>query len=65
MDGLVEYADGTESTVDQMAKDVTTFLAWAAEPELKERHKIGVNNHLFNSIDNISLLEQEKNMVKD
>ena len=42
MDGLVEYADGTESTVDQMAKDVTTFLAWAAEPELEERHKLGV-----------------------
>ena len=42
MDGLVEYEDGTESTVDQMAKDVTTFLAWAAEPELEERHKTGV-----------------------
>ena len=42
IDGLVEYADGTESTVDQMAKDVTTFLAWAAEPELEERHKTGV-----------------------
>ena len=41
-DGLVEYADGTESTVDQMAKDVTTFLAWAAEPELEERHRTGV-----------------------
>ena len=41
-DGLVEYADGTESTVDQMAKDVTTFLAWSAEPELEERHKLGV-----------------------
>ena len=35
IDGLVEYSDGTESTVDQMAKDVTTFLAWAAEPELE------------------------------
>ena len=41
-DGLIEYADGTESTVDQMAKDVTTFLAWAAEPELEERHRTGV-----------------------
>ena len=41
-DGLVEYADGTSATVDQMAKDVTTFLAWAAEPELEERHKTGV-----------------------
>ena len=25
-----------------MAKDVTTFLAWAAEPELEERHRTGV-----------------------
>ena len=41
-DGLVEYADGTSATVNQMAKDVTTFLAWAAEPELEERHKTGV-----------------------
>jgi hypothetical protein len=25
-----------------MAKDVTTFLNWAAEPELDERHKLGL-----------------------
>ena len=41
-DDIVEYSDGTKATVDQMAKDVTTFLAWAAEPELEERHKTGV-----------------------
>ena len=41
-DGIVEYTDGTEASVDQMAKDVTTFLSWAAEPELEERHKTGV-----------------------
>ena len=41
-DGIVEYSDGTKATVDQMAKDVTTFLSWAAEPELEERHKTGV-----------------------
>ena len=40
-EGIVEYSDGTESTMDQMAKDVTTFLAWAAEPELEERHRVG------------------------
>ncbi|CAN0439077.1 unnamed protein product, partial [Scytosiphon promiscuus] len=34
MDGQVEYPDGTEATVSQMAKDVTTFLAWCAEPEM-------------------------------
>ena len=42
IDGIVEYSDGTEATVDQMARDVTTFLSWAAEPELEERHRTGV-----------------------
>ena len=39
---IVEYSDGTQATVDQMSKDVTTFLTWAAEPELEERHRTGV-----------------------
>ena len=39
---IVEYTDGTEASVDQMSKDVTTFLSWAAEPELEERHKTGI-----------------------
>ena len=41
MDEAVEFADGTPATVSQMAKDVTTFLAWAAEPELEERKLLG------------------------
>ena len=41
-DDIVEYTDGTQASVDQMAKDVTTFLTWAAEPELEERHRTGV-----------------------
>jgi len=40
-DGLIEYADGTEATVQQMSKDVTTFLMWAAEPHLEARHQMG------------------------
>ena len=40
-DDLVTYADGTPATPEQMAKDVTTFLAWTAEPKLEERHKFG------------------------
>ena len=40
-DGLVEYSDGTISTVEQMSKDVTTFLMWAAEPHLESRHQMG------------------------
>ena len=40
-DGLVEYGDGTAATVEQMSKDVTTFLMWAAEPHLEARHQMG------------------------
>tara|TARA_A100001015_G_scaffold125597_1_gene139146 strand:+ start:404 stop:1189 length:786 start_codon:yes stop_codon:yes gene_type:complete len=40
-DGLVEYSDGTKATVEQMSKDVTTFLMWTAEPHLEARHQMG------------------------
>ncbi len=46
-DGAVTYADGTKATVDQMARDVATFLAWASEPNLEERHYTGVKTVLF------------------
>ncbi|MDH3228753.1 MAG: cytochrome c1 [Alphaproteobacteria bacterium] len=41
-EGGVEYADGTEATVERMAADVTAFLAWAAEPELEQRKSMGI-----------------------
>jgi len=40
-DGGVEYDDGTIATESQMAKDVVTFLSWAAEPEMDERKLAG------------------------
>ena len=40
-DGLVEYGDGTQATIEQMSKDVTTFLMWTAEPHLEARHQMG------------------------
>jgi cytochrome c1 len=43
----VQYQDGTKATVSQMAKDVTVFLAWAAEPELEERKSMGRGVILF------------------
>jgi ubiquinol-cytochrome c reductase cytochrome c1 subunit len=47
LDGSVDYADGTNATEDQMAKDVTTFLTWAADPHLEARHKTGVKVLIF------------------
>jgi ubiquinol-cytochrome c reductase cytochrome c1 subunit len=46
-DGQVSYADGTPATVDQMAKDVSAFLVWTAEPKLENRHQYGLAVLLF------------------
>ncbi|WP_340151810.1 cytochrome c1 [uncultured Sneathiella sp.] len=43
----IEYSDGTPATVDQMAKDVTVFLTWAAEPKMEQRKSIGLKVILF------------------
>lgn len=40
LDDLVEYKNGTRATTSQLARNVTTFLHWAAEPELDEKKKI-------------------------
>ncbi|KAJ4300861.1 cytochrome c1 [Kalmusia sp. IMI 367209] len=40
-DDLVEYEDETPASTSQMAKDVTEFLNWAAEPEADDRKKMG------------------------
>ena len=40
-DGAVTYDDGAPQTVDQYAKDVTSFLMWVAEPHLEARKHIG------------------------
>jgi ubiquinol-cytochrome c reductase cytochrome c1 subunit len=46
-DGQVTYADGTKATKDQMAKDVSAFLVWTAEPKLEARHRAGWASILF------------------
>src|SRR5438270_2136008 len=47
-DGQVQYKDGNPSpTVDQMAKDVSAFLVWTAEPNLAARHAAGLAVAVF------------------
>lgn len=41
-DGQVEYEDGTPATEAQLAKDITCFLEWCAEPEHDVRKKLGI-----------------------
>ena len=46
-DDSVTFADGTKATLPQEAHDVTTFLAWAAEPKMEERKRAGAKVLLF------------------
>ncbi len=41
-DGAVTYADGTKATVEQMSRDVTTFMAYTSEPHMEQRKRLGV-----------------------
>ena len=40
-DGQVTFDDGAPNTVDDMARDVSAFLAWTAEPKMEERKSLG------------------------
>jgi cytochrome c1 len=40
--GTVTFTDGTKSTVSNEAAAIVTFLSWASEPKLEERHRIGM-----------------------
>jgi cytochrome c1 len=46
-DGQVNYIDGAKNDVASMARDVVTFLAWAAEPKMEDRKRTGVRVLLF------------------
>lgn len=46
-DDQVSYSDGTKASVDQMARDVVSFLQWAAEPEMESRKQMGIKVLIF------------------
>jgi ubiquinol-cytochrome c reductase cytochrome c1 subunit len=47
MDGQITYDDGSPQTVDQYAKDVAAFIAWASEPHAVERKQAGIGVLIF------------------
>src|SRR5216683_1528437 len=46
-DGQVTFDDGSPATVAQYSKDVTTFLAWTAEPHMEARKRLGLQVFVF------------------
>ena len=61
----VEYADGTAATVEQMAHDVTTFLAWTAEPEMEARKGMGLKVMIFLVVFSIVLYAVKRKVWAD
>jgi ubiquinol-cytochrome c reductase cytochrome c1 subunit len=47
MDGQVTYDDGSKETVDQYAKDVAAFIAWASDPKQVQRKQSGLGVLIF------------------
>ena len=46
-DNVIDYDDGTDTNIQQLSEDVTTFLKWAAEPEMEIRKNLGIKVILF------------------
>lgn len=40
-EGQIQYSDGTPTSVEQMSRDVTAFLHWAANPKMEQRKEMG------------------------
>ncbi len=64
-EGMVAYDDGTEATVEQMAKDVTHFLTWTAEPKMEERKRMGFKVMIFLIVFAGILYASKKKIWKD
>ncbi len=47
IEGAIAYEDGSPTSVEQYAHDVTHFLAWASEPEMEERKQTGTKAIIF------------------
>ena len=63
--GLVTFDDGTPSTVEQQAKDVSAFLMWAAEPKMIERKQFGLGAMVYLLIFTVILWFSYKRVWRD
>jgi len=46
-DGAVSYTGDTPQTAEQYATDVAAFLAWASEPHMEQRKRMGLGVMIF------------------
>jgi ubiquinol-cytochrome c reductase cytochrome c1 subunit len=50
VDGQVEFDDGSPNKIDDMARDVSAFLAWTAEPKMEQRKSTGFTVMIYLAI---------------
>jgi ubiquinol-cytochrome c reductase cytochrome c1 subunit len=62
---MVDYQDGTEATISQMASDVTQFLAWAGDPKMEDRKQTGVKVILFLIVLSIIFYAYKRRLWRD
>ncbi|NBX66046.1 MAG: cytochrome c1 [Proteobacteria bacterium] len=63
--GAVTYGDGTDASVEQMAKDVATFLAWASEPVMEIRKQTGIKVMIFLLVFSVLMYATKRKVWKD
>ncbi len=63
--GEIKTIDAPAATVEQMASDVTQFLAWAADPKLEQRKSLGLMTMIYLLILSILLFFSYKRVWKN
>lgn len=63
--GGVSYGDGTDASVEQMAKDVATFLTWASEPAMEIRKQTGIKVMIFLLVFSVLMYLTKRKVWKD
>jgi ubiquinol-cytochrome c reductase cytochrome c1 subunit len=63
--GKVTFDDGTPSTIENQARDVSAFLAWAAEPKAEERKAFGLGAMIYLLIFSVLLWFSYKRIWKN
>jgi ubiquinol-cytochrome c reductase cytochrome c1 subunit len=64
-DGQVTFDDGAPNSVDAMAKDVSAFLAWTAEPKMEERKQTGFMVMIYLAVLSVLLYLVKKKIWAD
>jgi cytochrome c1 len=64
-DGQVTFDDGSPNTADAMARDVSAFLAWTAEPKMEQRKSLGFSVMVFLAVFASLLYLVKKKIWKD